>query len=107
MTIKRAFTFVELLVVIAIMGILTVIAVSQFQGAKKKANDVSRKGDLNGVSKALTMYFADYGKFPEASSNGNIMLNGEDVKWGEGFIDNGYVYSKILPKENKNDFSPA
>lgn len=101
---KKAFTFVELLVVIAIMGILTVIAVSQFQGAKRKASDVSRKGDLNGVGKALTMYFADYGKFPEASVNGKIVLNGNEIDWGTEFVDNGYVYSKILPKENKNDF---
>ena len=36
------FTLVELLVVIAIMSILTIISVSQFQTAKKKANDVAR-----------------------------------------------------------------
>ena len=36
LTMRKAFTLVELLIVIAIMGILTVIAVSQFRTAKRK-----------------------------------------------------------------------
>jgi type II secretion system protein G len=96
---KKGFTLIELLVVIAIMGILTVITVSQFQTAKRKANDVARKGDLNAVSKALQMYFADYGYLPtsDPASGGEV----EGAGWGEEFNDGGYVYMKVMPQENK------
>lgn len=99
---KKAFTLVELLVVIAIMSILTVITVSQFQTAKKKANDVARKGDLNAVAKALQMYYADYGKMPDADAIGRIVVGGSSISWGQEFKDNsGYVYMKKMPIENK------
>lgn len=102
---KNGFTLIELLVVIAIISILTVITVSQFQTAKRKANDVARKGDLNSVSKALNMYYADYGVFPNAD-NGEIQVsNGSggytNVAWGGEFTDRGYTYMKVMPHENK------
>lgn len=100
---KRGFTLIELLIVVAIMGILTSITVSQFVTAKKKANDVARKSDLNGVSKSLQMYFADYGVMPYANADGRIevVLN-SPLNWGEEFVDGSYTYMKVLPKENKS-----
>lgn len=100
---KKAFTLVELLVVITIISILTIVTVSQFQTAKKKANDVARKGDLDAVAKALQMYYADYGKMPAASTDGKIMVvNGSPIAWGSEFKDvSGYSYMKTLPRENK------
>jgi type II secretion system protein G len=103
---KKAFTLVELLIVIAIMGILTIITVSQFQSAKRKANDVARKGDLNAVAKALQMYFADYGKMPSADATGQIVINGVSLPWGGEFKDGSYVYMKKLPIENKTGMPP-
>jgi len=104
---KKAFTLVELLVVIAIIGVLTTITVAQFQTAKKKANDVARKGDLNSVAKSLQMYYADYGVMPEASSDGKIMINSSAIDWGDEFVDvGGYVYMKQLPVENKSGAPP-
>jgi len=94
---KRGFTLVELLVVISIMSILTIITVGQFNTARKKARDVQRKGDLNAMSKALQMYFADYGEFP-----GGIFVGG-----GEFRDNTGYVYMKVMPEEktpNMPDF---
>lgn len=99
---SRAFTLIELLVVMSIMGILTVITISQFQTARRRANDVARKGDLNAVAKALQMYFTDYGEMPEASSDGKIMIGGEEIDWGGEFKDEGgFIYMKKLPRENK------
>ncbi len=102
---KKGFTLVELLVVITIMSILTVITVSQFQTAKRKANDVARKGDLNALAKSLQMYYADYGSFPE-SEHGMIRVvdNGVEktVTWGGEFSDNAstpYIYMKKTPRE--------
>jgi general secretion pathway protein G len=106
---KKAFTLVELLVVIAIMGILTMITVSQFQTAKRKANDVARKGDLNAVAKALQMYYTDYSVMPDMDNvlGGRIQVGEEVIPWGGEFRDAaGYVYMKNLPKEN-NDSLPA
>jgi len=104
---KKAFTLVELLVVMAIMGILTTITVSQFQTAKRKANDVARKGDLNSVAKALQMYFADYGRMPVANASGQIEIDGLAIPWGGEFKDSsGYIYMKQLPVENKAGAPP-
>lgn len=104
---KKAFTLVELLVVMAIMGLLTAISVSQFQTAKRKANDVARKGDLNAVAKSLQMYFADYGKMPTASGDGRIEINSIPISWGGEFKDSSnYIYMKQLPVENKAGFPP-
>ena len=98
---RRGFTLIELLVVIAIMSILTVITVSQFQNARKKARDVARKGDLNAVSKAVMMYYTDYGQLP-AESSGRLEVGGETVEWGGGEFKDaaGYVYLKTMPREN-------
>jgi len=94
--------------VIAIISILTIITVSQFQTAQKKANDVARKGDLNALSKALEMYFTDYGKFPPASAGGIIQVLDNGVTgsavWGGSFHDNAstpYVYMKVMPIEKR------
>ncbi len=104
---KKGFTLIELLVVIAIMSILTVITVSQFQTAQRKARDVARKGDLSAVSKALQMYYADYGVFPAAVS-GRISVDGSTpIAWGEEFADEAnYIYMKVLPRENSQDDYP-
>ena len=94
---KRGFTLIELLVVISIMSILTVITVSQFTTATKKARDVQRKGDLNALSKALQMYYADYGNFPSSTdATRPIDIN---AKWGMEFSDADYIYMKVLPDE--------
>lgn len=104
---RKGFTLIELLVVIAIMSILTVITVSQFQNARKKARDVARKGDLNAVSKALLMYYADYGRLPAATADGRLEIDDTPIEWGGGeFADSsGYVYLKMMPQENSAGLS--
>lgn len=97
---KTGFTLIELLVVISIMAILTVITVSQFNTAKKKARDVQRKGDLNALTKALDMYFADYGVLPLAYQGKISVERDVGIVWGNEFIDKGYTYMKVTPKEN-------
>jgi prepilin-type N-terminal cleavage/methylation domain-containing protein len=102
---RKAFTVVELIIVIIIMSVLGVITALQFVNARQKANDVSRKGDLNAVSKALNLYFADYGKMPIADSKGQIIVGKNALDWGKEFSDaSGYVYLKQLPKENKKNY---
>jgi len=93
---RKAFTLVELLVVIAIISILTIITVSQFQTAKRKANDVARKGDLSALSKALMMYYADLNEFPDEL----------DLTTGGEFKDGSYTYMKVTPKERNASLPP-
>jgi prepilin-type N-terminal cleavage/methylation domain-containing protein len=105
---KKAFTLIELLVVMALLGILTIIAVSQFKTAIIKGRDSQRKADLSSLSKSLLYYFADYHKFPVSSANGLIELDGRELEWGEEFsvVDSDgkvYIYMKKLPKENHAD----
>lgn len=90
----------ELLVVIAIISILTIVTVSQFTTARKRARDAQRKGDLNNFAKALQMYYTDYGKFPDPD-----MINGWLSSGGE-FVDGEYTYMKVVPKEPTMDAFP-
>ena len=100
---KNGFTLVELLVVISIMSILTIITVSQFETARKKARDVQRKADLSSLSRALQMYYTDYGVFPNVVDGIGI----SEAPWGGTFQDaSGYVYMKVMPKENSDSTHP-
>ena len=92
---KNGFTLIELLVTITIISILTIIAVSQFNTAKIKARDTQRKADLDSVSKAVNMYYTDYGDFPDQDA----------FDWGGTFVDvDDYYYMKVVPEENKAGF---
>lgn len=68
---KNGFTLIELLVVISIISILTMISVSSFITAQVKGRDSQRKSDLDGLSKALMMYYNDNGRFPDSVNFGN------------------------------------
>ena len=105
---RKGFTLVELLVVVAIMGILTMITVSQFTTARRKAYDVQRKADLSALQKALLMYYADYSVMPNGSLDGRVILQdhgvAKTINWGEEFSDSAavpYIYMKVMPKENR------
>ena len=64
---SKGFTLLELLVVIGIIAILSTIAVAALNTARAKARDVKRMHDLRVISKALDMYYADYGYYPHVS----------------------------------------
>ncbi len=103
---QAGFTLVELLVVIAIISILTVITVSQFNTARMRSRDVQRKGDLNGVYKALILYYSDYGEFPDPESDiGSEQIN--SLWEGRDFIGgDGYIYFKGMPHEKSYPAHP-
>jgi len=56
---SKGFTLIELLVVIGIIGILTGLVTVNLQGARERARDAQRKGDLDQVQKALELYKND------------------------------------------------
>ena len=87
----KGFTLIELLVVISIIGVLAALIMVNFNAARERTRDVSRKSDLDQIKKALRMYYNDNNLYP---------INGTLV-WGSPFqsISGGMIYMKILPHD--------
>jgi type II secretory pathway pseudopilin PulG len=89
--------------VIAILAILSAIGVSNFQSARIKARDVSRKSDLQTVSKSLEAYVNDHRAYPLSSSDGEIICKSDNssCEWGSEFSDTtGTIYAATLPQDS-------
>lgn len=56
-----AFTLIELIVVISIIGILIAVASVAYGGSQKKARDLRKIEDLNGIQKAMEMAYSQFG----------------------------------------------
>lgn len=104
---KKGFTLVELLVVMSIIGVLAALAVGSFRTAQMRGRDATRKSDLKQISHALELFYADYGRYPDASS-GRISAcsynptlgTGSSCSWGTSeFTDGKTVYFKVLPAD--------
>ncbi|MEI7792059.1 MAG: prepilin-type N-terminal cleavage/methylation domain-containing protein [Candidatus Berkelbacteria bacterium] len=65
---RKAFTLIELLVVIAVIGILSAVVAISTNGAKIKARDAQRKGDLLKIASALEIYRTDNKSYPSYST---------------------------------------
>lgn len=105
------FTLVELLVVMSIIGVLAALAVGSFRTAQMRGRDAQRKSDLKQVAHSLELFYADYGRYPDASS-GRISAcsynpslgTGTTCTWGESeFTDGKTVYFKVLPMDPDED----
>jgi len=77
----NGFTLIELLVVIAIIGVLSTLAVIALGSARTKARDAKRMSDLNQISKALELYYADNNTYPLIITPGHSLtsLDGSEV----------------------------
>ena len=61
-TSRLGFTLIELLVVVLIIGILSAVALPQYQKAVLKARSREAIVNLNNLAKAQTAYFLENGK---------------------------------------------
>lgn len=101
---KKGFTLIELLVVISIIGMLTALILVNFNNARERARDVTRKSDLNQLKRVLRLYYNDFDIYPADNGSGGILgctdgvtlctWNGE-TSWSVGSV----VYIKILPQD--------
>lgn len=73
---KKGFTLIELLIVISIIGILAVALLPQILSAPASARDTAKQAALNQIAVALEQYNAAAGKYPDAATAGECMVNG-------------------------------
>jgi prepilin-type N-terminal cleavage/methylation domain-containing protein len=62
---KFGFTLVELLITVTILGILSTVAYVGVGEIRKTIRDNKRRADLNEVARALELFKADYGQYPQ------------------------------------------
>ena len=60
---QKGFTLIELLVVIAIIGILSTVAMTSLNGARKKSRDAVRKSDMKQISSAMEQYYLEHNTY--------------------------------------------
>lgn len=74
---KKGFTLIEVLVTVSIIGFLTTIVLVSLNSAKEKAQETASVRQLDEVKKALAMFFADNGYYPDTDIKGlAIILSG-------------------------------
>ena len=99
-SIQFGFTLVEIMVVLGIIGILasaTLLTINPI-GQLNKGRDVKRKAELSEIQKALQLYYADNGRYPDDSGY-KILPSGTSspLNWGGTWA----PYIQLLPKDPK------
>jgi prepilin-type N-terminal cleavage/methylation domain-containing protein len=61
---NKGFTLIELLVVVHIIGVLSSVALPQYQKAVKRARGVEARVALKTWADAVHMYYLEYDKYP-------------------------------------------
>lgn len=90
--IKKGFTLIELLVVIAIIAILAAVVAPNAFRAIEKSKAATFTSDANTIKKAMVLYYADTGKYPNYSYNGT---DKDIFNWiGQAFFVKGDISGK-------------
>lgn len=108
------FTLIELLVVISIIGILTGIGFASFEGARERARDARRKGDLRQIAVALKLYYNDKGSYPVSIAPPGVPnANAGGAGWqadcwqvNANWIHNSGNYAALQPYMNTQPHDP-
>jgi general secretion pathway protein G len=111
MYLKKGFTLIELLIVIVIIGILAGLVVTNLVGGRERAQDSSKKRNLEQLKISLHLYYTDFGHFPNSPQNNgaNFYACGEPgtALCSSTFTANNKEYMGKLPKNQngQNNFS--
>jgi Tfp pilus assembly protein PilE len=89
---KNKSKLIELLIIFLILGFLGKITYNQFSLAAAKARDADRMSSLHELSKAVRLYYKDYGRLPDEKLINSL--------WGKVWKDGDYTYLSVMPKEN-------
>jgi Tfp pilus assembly protein PilE len=85
----------EMVIILVVLGILGKITYNQFGLAAAKSRDADRMSSLHELSKAVRLYYKDYGVLPDEDLINSL--------WGKVWKDIEYVYLEVMPKENYLD----
>ena len=74
---NHGFTLIELVIVIAIIAVLatTIVSIINPVEYQKVARDTVRLSNLNSISQALELYFAEKKSYPNTPDTGNLDLS--------------------------------
>lgn len=78
---RSGFTLVELLTVIAIIGILAAMLMPVLAAAKRQAQVMQARNEIQAIVQAIEAYDQDYGRFPMTSAE-KTAANGTDFTTG-------------------------
>jgi hypothetical protein len=67
---ERGFILLEIVTILLIVGIIINVLLPNYVAMKKKAQAATIVGDFLVIRDAVTMYYSDYGKWPQSSSWG-------------------------------------
>ncbi len=115
---NHGFTLIELVIVIAIIAVLatTVVSIINPVEYQKVARDTVRLSNLNAISQALELYFAENKSYPNTPVTGNLDLSAYNsrISWDDP-SNCKYKYEKVSDssynlyaiKESKSFSVPA
>jgi len=93
------FTLIELITAIGITVVLLSLAIAVLQPGEqfRKSRDAKRKADLGQIQRALETYYQDYGRYPMANANEEIVVPTDSTdptkEWGSPWR----PYIDVLP----------
>lgn len=103
---KDGFTLIELLVVISIVGLLASTVLVAVNNAAMKSRDARRIADINQISKALELYYADNGRYPTGTYDSRYIVNPGVPPWEPlmtQLVPKYMSRSAYPPRNNKQD----
>lgn len=83
---------IEILIISICISFLGWITYRQFSLAAAKSRDADRMSSLHELSKAVRLYYKDYGNLPDEKLINNL--------WGKTWKDGEYTYLEVMPNEN-------